>query len=297
MRIVNFLKDTAPCLGFMACDDVLFPLAGTEFENLGVVELLEMAVQDRRLIKNELMGAAPSSVLRLTDVQLLPPIARPGKIICLGLNYFDHAAESGHNKPDYPSFFLRTADSLVAEGLPIVRPSCSTKLDYEAELAVIIGKRCRHATIEDALSYVGGYSCFNDASIRDYQHKTAQWTIGKNFDATGAFGPVIVTVDELPPGAGGLEITTRLNGRILQHDNTRNMIFSVAEAIAMVSQCMTLLPGDVIAMGTPAGVGAARKPPVWMKHGDTVEVCIEGIGVLRNPVRDELVGDLEQKAK
>lgn len=288
MRIVSFIHEAEPCVGFILDDGSLFSLAGTSYAHLNAIDLLEMPVQDRELMAEHVIAATKASPLRLGDVRLLPPISRPGKIVCLGLNYFDHAAESGHDKPSYPSFFLRSADSLVAAGDPILRPACSEKLDYEAELAVIIGKRCRHASVDDALSHVGGYSCFNDASVRDFQHKTSQWTIGKNFDGTGAFGPVIVTADEMPDGAVGLEIATRLNGEVLQQDNTANMAFTVAQAIVVLSQCMTLYPGDVIAMGTPAGVGSARRPPVWMRHGDTVEVFIEGVGTLSNPIRDEM---------
>jgi len=287
LRIVTFHHESDACVGFVLNDRTLFPLTGTPFAQLSVTDLLEMSVRGRQDIVDAVTAGSQAVSLPLDEVQLLPPLSRPGKIICLGLNYFDHAAESGHEKPEYPSFFLRTADSLIGAGQPIVRPACSEQLDYEAELAVIMGKRCRHAAPEEALSYVGGYSCFNDGSIRDFQHKTSQWTIGKNFDATGAFGPVIVTADEMPPGASGLKISTRLNGKILQQDNTANMVFTVAEAIAMLSRCMTLFPGDVIAMGTPAGVGSARRPPIWMRHGDTVEVAIEGIGHLRNPICDE----------
>ena len=160
-------------------------------------------------------------------------------------------------------------------------------MDYEAELVAVVGRRARHVASADALASIAGYSCFNDVSIRDYQRKTSQWTIGKNFDRTGPFGPCFVTADELPPGATGLTIESRLNGQVMQHANTSDMLFPVDETVALLSQCMTLEPGDLIVMGTPAGVGHARKPPVWMKDGDTIEVEIERIGVLRNPVKDE----------
>ncbi|MEP6823787.1 MAG: fumarylacetoacetate hydrolase family protein [Ramlibacter sp.] len=214
-------------------------------------------------------------------------LTRPGKIICLGLNYYDHAKEGGREKPVYPWFFLRCATSLVAHGEAGIRPRVSERFDYEAELAVVIGTRARHLSQENALSCVFGYSCFNDMSVRDYQKKTPQWTIGKNFDATGGFGPVLVTADELPAGATGLRIQSRLNGQVMQDANTTDMIWGVAETIALLTECMTLEPGDVIVMGTPAGVGQARTPPVWMKDGDTVEIEIEGIGLLSNPIRDE----------
>jgi acylpyruvate hydrolase len=230
---------------------------------------------------------APKARIDQANVRWLPPVLRPGKIFCLGLNYADHAAEGGHAKPEYPSFFMRGATSLMGHRAPLLRPIVSTKLDYEAELAVIIGKTARHLTPDNALEAVAGYSCFNDGSLRDYQRKTAQWTIGKNFDATGGFGPWFVSADELPAGASGLKIQSRLNGQVMQSDNTRNMLFPVVETLCLITEAITLEPGDVIVMGTPAGVGYARKPPVWMKTGDLIEIEIEGIGILANTVVDE----------
>ena len=224
----------------------------------------------------------------LQGTKFLPVIARPGKIVCLGLNYAEHAREGGFEVPDYPALFLRVASSLVADGDPIIRPLASEKLDYEAELAVVIGRRGRHIKAAEALDYVAGYTLFNDASVRDYQRRTAQWTPGKNFDGTGALGPVLVTPDELPPGATGLHIESRLNGHVMQSSTTADMIFDVPRTIEILSEVMTLEPGDVIATGTPPGVGHARKPPVWMRDGDVVEIEIEKIGILRNPVRDEV---------
>lgn len=212
------------------------------------------------------------------------PIRRPGKVICLGLNYADHAKEGGHEVPDYPALFMRGTTSLIPAGAPIVRPSCSERLDYEVELMVIIGRRGRHISADNALDHVFGYTVFNDASVRDYQRKTAQWTPGKNFDATGPVGPVVVTSDELPAGAEGLKVETRLNGNVMQSANTSIMIFKVPQTLAILSEYTTLEPGDMIAMGTPEGVGHARKPPVWMKPGDRVEVSVEGIGVCANPI-------------
>ena len=221
----------------------------------------------------------------LASVQYAPLVPEPGKTICLGLNYYDHAKEGGREKPDYPWFFYRGPTSLMGHGQPGVVPRVSSKFDYEAEMAVVIGKRVpRHTSEADALQYVFGYSCFNDMSVRDYQKRTAQWTIGKNFDATGGFGPELVTADELPAGAKGLRIRSRLNGQVMQDANTSDMIFSVAETIRILAECMTLEPGDAIIMGTPAGVGQARTPPVWMKAGDTIEIEIEKIGVLSNPI-------------
>ncbi|NYT82779.1 fumarylacetoacetate hydrolase family protein [Alcaligenaceae bacterium] len=251
------------------------------------MDLLQRGDAAMEHLKHALSTTTTTALLGYDDVVFSPLLPRPGKIICLGLNYADHAAEGGHARPSYPSFFMRSATSLVAHGMPMIRPQCSTHLDYEAELAVIIGKRCRHVDEDNAYSVVAGYSCFNDGSIRDYQKRTPQWTIGKNFDSTGAFGPTFVTPDELPEGARQLRIQTRLNGTVMQDANTSDMLFPVAEAISLISGCMTLEPGDVIVMGTPSGVGAARSPQVWMKEGDIVEVEIEGIGVLRNPIRDE----------
>jgi 2-keto-4-pentenoate hydratase/2-oxohepta-3-ene-1,7-dioic acid hydratase in catechol pathway len=224
----------------------------------------------------------------IAGLRFLPPVARPGKIICLGLNYADHAKEGGHAKPEYPSFFLRCSTSLVAHGEAMLRPQASIQLDYEAELVAIVGRSARHVAKDRALDYIAGYSCFNDGSVRDYQRKTSQWTIGKNFDRTGGFGPWFVTADELPPGGVGLTIESRLNGHVMQHANTRDMIVPVAETVALLTECMTLEPGDLLVMGTPAGVGHARKPPVWMKEGDTIDVEIEGVGVLSNPIRNEV---------
>ena len=226
----------------------------------------------------------------LAAAVLAPLVPEPGKIICLGLNYYDHAKEGGREKPDYPWFFFRAPSSLVAHGQAAWLPKVSTRFDYEAELAVVIGRAVpRHTKQADALQYVFGYSCFNDMSVRDYQKRTPQWTIGKNFDRTGGFGPVLVTADELAPGATGLRIQSRLNGQVMQDANTDDMIFSVAETIALLAEVLSLEPGDVIVMGTPAGVGQARTPPVWMKAGDTIEIEIDRVGLLSNPVENEAV--------
>ena len=232
--------------------------------------------------------ASAAARLPLAAQVFAPLLPEPGKTICLGLNTFDHAKEGGRDKPDYPWFFYRGKSSLIGHGQPGVAPKVSTKFDYEAEMAVVIGKTVpRHTRRADALQYVFGYSCFNDMSVRDYQKRTAQWTIGKNFDGTGGFGPVLVSADELAPGAAGLRIQSRLNGQVMQDASTSDMIFAVDETIALLAECMTLEPGDVIVMGTPAGVGQARTPPVWMKAGDVIEIEIELIGVLRNPIFNE----------
>ncbi len=236
----------------------------------------------------EAVKSAPESAkLALARITPALPIARPGKFICVGLNYALHAREGGHDIPTYPSLFVRWPTSLVAAEAPVVRPKVSDQLDYEAELAIVIGKGGRHIAEDDALDYVFGYTMFNDVSVRAFQRKTSQWTPGKNFDGTGPLGPHVVTPDDLPPGASGLRITSRVNGETRQDSNTADMIFSTAQIIATLSEFMTLEPGDVIATGTPSGVAHAMTPPGWMKAGDRVEVEIENIGVLANPVVDE----------
>lgn len=222
----------------------------------------------------------------LSSAKLHAPIVAPGKMVCLGLNYAEHAKEGGREVPEFPTIFLRTQTSLLPPDGEIRRPPVSTKLDYEAELLIVIGKTAKSVPEDRALDYVFGYSAFNDATIRDYQKRTSQWTAGKNFDATGPYGPAIVTADALPPGASGLTIRSKLNGEVMQEGNTADMVFSVARIIADVSEIMTLHPGDMIATGTPSGVGFARSPQVFMKDGDVIEIEIEGIPTLTNRVVD-----------
>lgn len=220
-------------------------------------------------------------------VTFLPPVVNPGKLLCVGLNYADHAKEGNFERPKQPVLFLRLESSIVGHDVPMIRPRASEHFDYEAEMVVVIGKPGRAIPAARALEHVVAYSLFNDGSVRDYQFKGPQWTMGKNFDASGSFGPFLVSADEVPPGGDGLRITTRLNGRTVQDGNTRDLIFPVAELIAYASEAMTLRPGDVIVTGTPSGVGFARKPPLWMKDGDVCEIEVERIGLLRNPIRDE----------
>lgn len=222
----------------------------------------------------------------LADIAFFPPIPRSDKVIGIGLNYRDHAAEQGAPIPAHPVVFVRWPGAQTGHLRPLVRPRVSVRFDFEGELAVIIGRRARHVAARDALDHVAGYACFNDGSVRDWQRHSAQFTPGKNFPHSGAFGPWLVTRDEIAdPGA--LDLTTRLNGEVVQEGRTSDMIFGVAAIIAYVSTFTELLPGDVIATGTPKGVGDNRKPPLYLKAGDTVEVTIDGIGTLRNPVVDE----------
>ena len=223
----------------------------------------------------------------LDAVELLPPLPTPGKIVCIGLNYADHSAESGFKVPDYPTVFGRFASSLIGHGAPIVRPRVSHQLDYEGEFVAVIGRGGRDIPKERALEHVIAYSLFNDASIRDYQFKAPQWTVGKNFDDSGAFGPFLVTADELPPGCRGLRLETRLNGEVVQSASTDDLVFDVATLVSVLSEAFRFEPGDIIVTGTPSGVGLARTPPLWMKPGDVCEVELEALGVLRNPIVDQ----------
>jgi 2-keto-4-pentenoate hydratase/2-oxohepta-3-ene-1,7-dioic acid hydratase in catechol pathway len=232
------------------------------------------------------LGTGPT--VAVSDIVPGLPIRVPGKFICLGLNYVEHIKEGGYDIPDYPALFMRGHNSLMAAGAPMVRPACSEKLDYEAELLLIVGKGGRHIPEDKALDHVFGYTVFNDGSVRDYQRKTHQWTPGKNFDDTGAVGPFVVTPDELPEGASGLKIESRVGDEILQSSNTSNMIWGAARSIAIISEYTTLHPGDHIALGTPPGVGHAKKPdPRWLRPGETIEIEIEGIGICASPVVDE----------
>ncbi|MEC8039440.1 MAG: fumarylacetoacetate hydrolase family protein [Pseudomonadota bacterium] len=231
--------------------------------------------------------ALPGPDVAVAEITPALPVAEPGKIICLGLNYVDHIKEGGYDIPEYPALFMRARNSIMPAGAPMVRPSCSEKLDYEVELMLIVGKGGRHISEDQALSHVFGYTVFNDGSVRDYQRKTHQWTPGKNFDDTGAIGPFVVTPDELPEGATGLKIESRVGDEILQSATTSDMMWSVAKTIATISEYTTLEEGDLIALGTPPGVGHAKTPPRWLRPGEVVEVEIEGIGICASPIVDE----------
>ncbi len=287
MKLMMFETGDGPALGAVDDGQVINLTAADPHLPGTLMALIGAGPQAMERAQAVAENAPASTRLELSGVTASLPIARPEKFICVGLNYALHAQEGGHDIPTYPAFFLRVASSLVAAGAPIVRPACSEQLDYECELAIVIAKGGRHIPEETALDHVFGYTNFNDVSVRDFQRKTSQWTPGKNFDGTGPLGPWVVTADELPAGASGLRIMTRVNGNVMQDSNTSDMIFSTARTIALLSEFMTLSPGDVIATGTPSGVAHARKPPTWMKAGDTVEVEIDGIGVLSNPVVDE----------
>lgn len=229
---------------------------------------------------------AAKADLHLADVDLLPVIPDPDKIVCVGLNYRDHVQETGRTVTEKPMLFGRYPGSQVAHGKPMIRPKVSHDFDYEGELAVIIGTAGRHISEADALKHVAGYACYNDGSIRDWQRHTSQFLPGKTFDRTGAFGPWLVTADEIADPTS-LTLETRLNGQVVQHTTTDLMITTITQLIAYVSTILPLLPGDVLVTGTPGGVGAKRVPPLWMKPGDVVEVEISGVGLLRNTIADE----------
>jgi len=221
----------------------------------------------------------------LEQITWLPVIPNPDRILCVGLNYQDHVVETGRDNTEQPAIFVRLPESQVGHKQPIVRPRESTHLDFEAEIAVIIGKPGRRITQQNAWNHIAGYSCYNDGSVRDWQRHTIQWTAGKNFAATGGFGPWMVTADEIPPGTK-MTLSCRLNGQQMQHATTEQMIFKIPKIIEYVSAWTTLAPGDVLVTGTPGGVGARRTPPLWMKPGDKVEIEIDKVGILENSIAD-----------
>jgi len=231
-----------------------------------------------------MQGFAPD--LAEEDILYLPVIPNAPKILCVGINYMTHIKETGRDTPEYPVVFVRFADSVVGHNQPLIRPKVSTDFDYEAELAVIMGKTARHVSRADAMNYVAGYSCFNEGSIRDYQRHTIQFTAGKNFYHSGSFGPWMVTSDEQNDPTQ-FHLQMRLNGKVLQDAPVSDLCFDIPQLIEYCSIWTPLEPGDVIVTGTPGGVGRVRKPPIWMKPGDIAEVDIRGVGVLSNPIVDE----------
>ena len=252
----------------------------------GVVQSLKQALAAGALDEIRAIGDGAEAGLAIDDVTLLPPIVSPGKVFCIGVNYRKHVLEMGRDLPDHPWVFTRSADSFVGHGDNMLRPAVSEQFDFEGELAVIIGKRAHRVDAASALDHVAGYCCLNDGSIRDFQRHSGQFTAGKNFWRSGAMGPWLVTADEVGDPAA-LQLETRLNGEVMQAAPTSDLIFDIPTLIEYCSSFARLEPGDVIATGTPGGVGAARKPPVWLRDGDTIEVSISGIGTLTNKVIDE----------
>jgi acylpyruvate hydrolase len=287
MKLVTYLSEDGPRLGALA--DVagearLFDLNALEPRlPADMVAFLEAGAPALALARNALTAARPDQGRRPDDLILKAPIVRPGKIIGVGQNYLAHAQESSAAAPPHPIYFAKFANSVVGPGEPIVVPSSVEKPDYEGELAVVIGRRGRSIPVALALEHVAGYMPLNDVSARDWQMRTGQWLIGKSVDTFCPMGPALVTADEVPD-VQNLTIRTSIGGELLQEGHTGAMIFSVAHLIADMSRVMTLEPGDVIATGTPAGVGMARTPPRWLRPGDVVRVEIERVGVLENPV-------------
>ncbi len=285
MRLVTFDKGGHPTSGVRKDDAVVdLSIAAPDLPGDWPAIFAAHAL-DR--VAEAVAGAGPEALVPAGEATLMVPIPRPPKILCIGLNYRTHAEETGMEIPDYPIIFTRYPTSLTAHDAPLLRPAASHQLDFEAELVAVIGTAGRHISKERALDHVAGYSICNEGSVRDFQFKSSQWTMGKNFDRSGSFGPEIVTADELPPGAVGLYVRSRLNGELMQDGNTDDLIFDIATLVNEISEVMTLEPGDVIITGTPFGVGFVRKPPLFMTAGDICEVEIEGIGVLRNSVIDE----------
>lgn len=282
MRLLSFSYRNQSSFGVIKGEQVidLMPLADT------VGSTLREALSTAYLQRIAEYAETQSGGIPLTDIDFLPVIPNPEKILCVGINYLSHVKETGREMPKFPMFFTRFADSQTAHEQALVRPLASEKLDFEGELAVVIGRKARHVKAQDALSYVAGYSCYNDGSVRDWQKHTIQFTPGKNFPMTGSFGPWLVTADEIPDPSA-LTLFTRLNGQVVQEAKTDDLIFTIPALIEYCSTFTELQPGDVIITGTTGGVGAFREPPLWMKHGDVVEVEISGIGVLRNTVVDE----------
>jgi len=278
MKLLSFATDGREWFGTSSGDGVV-----TLNDKIGQPNLrAALAVGALEAMRRAASGSKPDR--RLSDVEFLPVIPQPNKILCAGVNYRAHATEVGRELPKQPSLFVRFSDTLVGHGGVMIKPKVSNNFDYEGELALIIGKPCRHVTPELALDYVAGYTIFVDGSVRDYQKFSV--TSGKNFPGTGPLGPWLVTADEIPD-PGELTLTTRLNGQEVQHATTEQLIYSVSQIVAFCSDFTALSPGDIIATGTPEGVGMRRTPPLWMKPGDTLEVEITAIGTLRAHVVEE----------
>jgi len=283
VKLISFLLHNTPSYGIVQGDDVLnlTPLLGAQAPDL------------KSLIANNLLDQAAKALashkpdLKFADLHLLPVITNPNKIVCVGLNYADHVRETGRELTESPALFLRVSESQIGHGQNIVRPPESHRLDYEGEIAVIIGKGGRRISEADSWSHIAGYSCYNDGSVRDWQVSTTQWTAGKNFWRTGGFGPWMVTADEIKPDQK-MTLITRLNGQELQRATTDMMIHSIPRQIAYISTFIPLEPGDVIVTGTPGGVGNKRTPQVFMKPGDVVEIEVDAVGILRNGIVDDV---------
>ncbi len=293
MKLITYQKNAHPKVGALVKDTVInlsaaYQAMSNDKESDFATTLISLLEDETSISKAaESIAYASQNPANITcqraDVALLPPVQKPNIVIALGRNYAAHAKEGGAEPPKYPMLFHKTAGSLIGHGQNIIIPPITEKTDYEAELAIIIGRTCKNISEVDALDYVAGYTIANDVSARDLQRRTSQFSAGKMVDTFGPLGPALVTKDEIAD-VGNLQIKSRLNGQLMQEGNTKDMIFSVPFIISYISQIATLRPGDVILTGTPAGVGFARTPPVFMKDGDIISVEIEGLGILTNPV-------------
>jgi 2-keto-4-pentenoate hydratase/2-oxohepta-3-ene-1,7-dioic acid hydratase in catechol pathway len=282
MKLISFLKSGTPSFGVVVNDKVLDlgPLLGSSVADL------KSAIEQNLFARIHELLLTHQPNLNFAELTLLPVIPNPDKIVCVGLNYHDHVKETGRDLTEKPAIFLRLNDSQVAHGQNIVRPLESHRLDYEGEIAVIIGKGGRRIQEADALDHIAGYACYNDGSVRDWQNFSTQWIPGKNFFKTGGFGPWMVTADEIAP-AQVMTLTTKLNGQEMQRTTTDLMIHSIPRQLAFISTVIPLKAGDVVVTGTPGGVGNKRTPQVFMKPGDVVEIEVDAIGVLRNGIEDD----------
>lgn len=282
MKLLRFRRDDQIGIAVETAPGTFYGLCQGDERYPG--DLIDLVIAGPEAMRAAGAALASGAEVDVNAIAYLPPLGLTGKIICIGLNYVEHSEESGFVPPNYPTVFARFASSLIGHKQPMIRPRQSDQLDFEGELVAVIGRGGRNIPKASALDHVAGYSVFNDGSVRDFQNMTPQWTIGKNFDGTGAFGPVFVAAGALPAGAEGLKLETRLNGEVVQSASTSDMIFSVAHLVSLLSEAFTLEPGDIIVTGTPAGVGMVRNPPLFMKPGDICEVQIEGIGTLVSPI-------------
>lgn len=285
MRLASYRHGGREKFGLVRGDGVIELGERAEIGSLLEALRLERLPDLERLAERHVVGD-----LALDEVDLLPPVVRPGKTICVGINYKSRPDDYGHaSPPSFPNLFFRAASAQVGHGAPLLRPPESEQFDFEGEIALVVGKRGRRIEPAAALSHVAGYSCFNDGSLRDWmRHGAYNVTAGKNFDASGSFGPWLATTDEIADPSA-MTIETRVNGVTMQRDTTANLIHSFAMLLAYISTFTTLEPGDVIATGTPSGVGGKREPPVWLSDGDVLEIEVSGVGTLRNAVINEKV--------
>lgn len=283
MKLVTFQHNGKTGIGALRADNTIVDFSQTAGLPTTMKEFLAGGATTLAAAQKAVDSASSNAILNSADVTLNAPVPDPGKIICVGLNYADHAKEAGLPLPEFPTVFSKYSNTVNAPGAPIVLPKISAEPDYECELGVVIGQRAKNVSQADALSYVAGYLPFHDVSARDYQMRTSQWTLGKTFDTFAPMGPALVTSDEVGD-PHTLDIQLSIGGEVLQTSNTSNLIFKIDYLVSYLSSIMTLEPGDVIATGTPAGIGGARNPKRFLKPGETVRIEISKLGVLENPV-------------